>query len=327
MIRPRLNCTCDAGHRVLEAVGATILASNSQFWAGALVYCNKCGKPLRGGDQRFCPECGTPVPLPSPQPPPSMSSSALADPKILVLIVAVVLIVIAFVTLHGFSAVLALALIVIAGFGILRRGIKLEIKLAGLVLGLLIVLVSNGIEGWLESKSQGVDEQHVTKQASAEKQGDASSPSLSTEQSKPTLRPSGPPPKFRVYRQQLDMPTTIVVPLSTTDDQLKGLLWFFREKVRSNQYREIGLTQPTNEQWGQKNYASGMLVVYRGTKCVNEQYVTDAQIAKGNLGPCGYGEHDDAYYQWGIDGDPMKDVGALSHSDAGDTLIFDYHDN
>ena len=123
------------------------------------------------------------------------------------------------------------------------------------------------------------------------------------------------------------MPTSIVVPLSTTDDQLKSLLWFFREKVRSQQFKEIGLTQPTNKQWGKKDYASGMLTVYRGTKCANEQYVTDAQIAKGSLGPCGYGEHDDAYYQWGIDGDPTKDVGALSHSDAGDTLVFDYHNN
>ena len=140
------------------------------------MYCNKCGKPLRGGDQRFCPECGGPVPLPNPQLAPSRSSSALADPKVLVLIACGVLTVIAFATLHGFSAVLALVLIVIAGFAIFRRGIKLEIKLAGLVLGLLIVLVSNGIEGWQESKSQEKDQQHVTKEASAEKHSDASSP-------------------------------------------------------------------------------------------------------------------------------------------------------
>ena len=99
-----------------------------------------------------------------------MSSSVLADPKVLVLIAGGVLTVIAFGTLHEFSAVLALALIVIAGFGIFRRGIKLEIKLAALVLGLLLVLVSNGIEGWQEDKAQHKQEDQIKQQAAAEKE-------------------------------------------------------------------------------------------------------------------------------------------------------------
>jgi hypothetical protein len=95
-----------------------------------------------------------------------------------VLIACGVLTVIAFATLHGFSAVLALVLIVIAGFAIFRRGIKLEIKLAGLVLGLLIVLVSNGIEGWLADKPQqptattsGADKSQHSKTVPAADQG------------------------------------------------------------------------------------------------------------------------------------------------------------
>ena len=134
------------------------------------MHCSKCGKPLRGSDQRFCPECGTPVPLPSHPLALPISSSVLADPKVLVLIAGVVLTVIAFSTLHGFSADLALALIVIAGFTIFWRGIKLKLKLAGLAVGLLLVLASNGIEGWQEDKAQHKQEDQIKQQAAAEKE-------------------------------------------------------------------------------------------------------------------------------------------------------------
>ena len=99
-----------------------------------------------------------------------MSSSVLADPKVLVLIAGGVLTVIAFSTLHGFSADLALVLIVIAGFTIFWRGIKLKLKLAGLAVGLLLVLVSNGIEGWQEDKAQHKQEDQIKQQAAAEEE-------------------------------------------------------------------------------------------------------------------------------------------------------------
>jgi hypothetical protein len=47
-----------------------------------------------------------------------------------------------------------------------------------------------------------------------------------------------------------------------------------------------------------------MLTVYRGNKCANEEYLD-------SIGPCGYGDHDDAYYQWGIDADASKDSGVI----------------
>lgn len=128
------------------------------------MFCNKCGKPLSRGDQRFCPECGTP-PLLSPQPAPSTSSSVIRNPKVLVLSVGAALAIIAAITLHQFSAFLAIVLIVIAGFAMLRPGIKLKLKLAGLVVGLLIVLISNGIEGWQESKSQEKANEQTKQQA------------------------------------------------------------------------------------------------------------------------------------------------------------------
>ena len=78
------------------------------------------------------------------------------------------------------------------------------------------------------------------------------------------------------------------------------------------------MTQPTAKQWGNKGYLSGMLTIYRGEKCANELYV-DAN------GPCGYGEHDDAVYQWGIEADPNKDSGSILVK--GDEIaVFDYKD-
>lgn len=70
-----------------------------------------------------------------------------------------------------------------------------------------------------------------------------------------------------------------------------------------------------------------MLVVYRGTKCANEGYISDADLEKGKLGPCGYGDHDDAYYQWGLDADPYKDAAAIVTKNGDYAQVFDYKDN
>jgi hypothetical protein len=136
-----------------------------------------------------------------------------------------------------------------------------------------------------------------------------------------------PPPKFSVFKSKTDMPTSYVVPVGTTDEQLRSLLWFFREKVRAGQFSDIGIAQPTETGFGEYGYKSGMLVVFRGATCANEDYVSDAQIEKGNLGPCGYGEHDDAYYQWGVDGDPNKDDAGIRSKDGDTVQVFDYKDD
>lgn len=130
---------------------------------------------------------------------------------------------------------------------------------------------------------------------------------------------SVPPPKFRIYKLKTDEPTSVVVPVNTTDEQLKSLLWFFREKVRAHQFKDIGLTKATAKQWGNAGYLSGMLSVYRGEKCANELYID-------TNGPCGYGEHDDALYQWGIEGDPNKDSGSIKVQGE-DIVVFNYEDN
>jgi len=138
-------------------------------------------------------------------------------------------------------------------------------------------------------------------------------------------QPTTPPPKFKVYRSKLDEGTSIVVSSSTSDDQLKSLLWLFREKVRSHRFKDVGILQPTSKQWGQEGYLSGMIVVYKGNKCASELF------SDSGLGPCGYGDHSAAEYQWGllVDGvfNTDADSGELTASDGTATTVFDYHDH
>src|ERR1700677_5160472 len=55
-------------------------------------------------------------------------------------------------------------------------------------------------------------------------------------------RPPTPPQKFKINKFKNDgiSPTSVVVPTSTTDEQLKSLIWFFREKVRSHDFKSLG---------------------------------------------------------------------------------------
>lgn len=140
-----------------------------------------------------------------------------------------------------------------------------------------------------------------------------------------TQQPTIPPPKFRVYRSKLDEGTSVVVSPSTSDEQLKSLLWLFREKVRSHRFKDVGILQPTSKQWGQNGYLSGMIVVYKGGKCASELF------SDSGLGPCGYGDHSAAEYQWGllVDGvfNTDADSGEMTASDGTIATVFDYHDH
>jgi len=106
---------------------------------------------------------------------------------------------------------------------------------------------------------------------------------------------------------------SIVVPVNTTDDQLRSLLWLFREKVRSRQFADLGLK---STEWESSN--SGVVEFYRGAKCANEDYVVK--------GPCGQGSHTAAYYHWGLESDPSKDAGYLQQKNEDETLVFDFKD-
>jgi hypothetical protein len=112
---------------------------------------------------------------------------------------------------------------------------------------------------------------------------------------------------------------SVVVSPSTTDQQLRALLWYFRQHIRAGDFRSVGILKPTSKHWGKPDYLDGMILIYRGEKCANESYLD-------SVGPCGYGEHDDAVYQWGIDGEPAKDSAGLRLRNGDEVTVFDYKD-
>jgi hypothetical protein len=136
-------------------------------------------------------------------------------------------------------------------------------------------------------------------------------------------RPTIPPPKFRFYRSKFNEGVSVVVSPVTTDEQLKSLLWLFREKVRSHRFKDIGITQPISMNFWKEGYLSGIISVYRGDKCAGENFLDV-------VGPCGQGEHDAAFYQWGFKVDGVfqtdADDGIINSSDGNDTRVFNYTD-
>jgi len=140
-----------------------------------------------------------------------------------------------------------------------------------------------------------------------------------------TNKPTAPAPKFRVYRSKLDEGTSVVVPPSTSDEELQSLLWLFREKVRSHRFTDIGISQPTSRRWGKNGYLAGFISIYRVGRCAGENF------AGASLGPCGYGDHSAAVYQWGllVNGvfDPDADSAGINASDGGKTEVFSYKDH
>ncbi|MGB6941143.1 MAG: hypothetical protein WBE37_01945 [Bryobacteraceae bacterium] len=117
----------------------------------------------------------------------------------------------------------------------------------------------------------------------------------------------------------------MIVSPSTSDEQLESLLWLFREKVRSHRFADIGITRPTSKRFGAEGYSAGIISVYRNQKCAGENF-SDA-----GLGPCGYGDHSAAVYQWGllVNGvfDPDADSAGIISSDGAKTEVFSYKDH
>lgn len=132
---------------------------------------------------------------------------------------------------------------------------------------------------------------------------------------KETVRPSARPPRFVVFKEDVHLAVAFVVPLNTTNEQLKSLLWMFRDKVHSNQFADLGLK---SVDWGKSGKGGGLFQVYRGPKCANEMYVVN--------GPCGNAPHTAAYFQWGLQLDPNRDAGHIQNKDGSEDLIFGYGD-
>ena len=185
---------------------------------------------------------------------------------------------------------------------------------AALLLLMLLIIAFQRVQ----SRGAVRPEQGTAAGAGAGKQT-ASSRNPSISNGPPVARPSIPRPQFRIYHQAAEMPTAVVVSPTTTDDQLRSLLWFFREKVKTGKYQDLGL-KPTSKRWGELGYEAGLLTVFRGQRCASEVNLLE------DRNPCGYGEHWDATYWWGVENDPQKDVGEIRRSNGDIIRVFGYED-
>jgi hypothetical protein len=121
----------------------------------------------------------------------------------------------------------------------------------------------------------------------------------------PGLACSQTAPEFRFFKMKTgEGLASLVVPPATTTAQLEALLRHIRSKVQKGKFAELGIRHPTDKRFGKLGYDAGIISIYRGEKCANEAFLNE-------VGPCGYGEHDAAWYQWGIGGDPKKDDAAI----------------
>jgi hypothetical protein len=233
------------------------------------MYCQRCGS-LLSQDARFCSSCGGQQLPPVPTATPSAPIPVLAAP-------------------HQQKRSSSLILWLVMG------GIVLFIAIVGIV------------DKSPKDGSTSTTQQSSTSTPPSQPQKSSASTSASQPQ---VVRPSIPPPKFQIYRYEPDgiSPVSIVVPVNTSYEQLKSLLWLFREKARSHRLKDIGL----------RNERDGILLVYRGKKCATEEIDITA-----SAGPCGDGYHDDALYQWGIEGDYDKDSGSI-RVNGNDIIVFDY---
>ena len=128
-------------------------------------------------------------------------------------------------------------------------------------------------------------------------------------------------PAYKLFLQKIDMPTVLVVTETTTDDQLKSLLWHLRTKIRANAFKDLGI-KPTTTLYGIPGYTSGIVDIYRGSKCASEKYTPE-----GRPDPCGSSIHASANYHWGDGNDPHADGAYLVSTNGTVTPIFDSTDN
>lgn len=276
------------------------------------MYCLYCGSAIKP-DAQFCEKCGRRLQgavTPSVQAT-SQAVSSKSNPALTRLVVLLVGALIVFGVFNVIPALLMTGLLSAWLFVFQQTGMTQQLKLIWTVATLAVAL---GIQAYQVHSEAGERKSSAQPQPVASTQLAVQEPSFSNL------------PKFRVFKFKTDVPTAYVVPVETTDEQIKTLLWYFRKNVRAGDFKKIGLTQPTALQWGQRGYKSGMLSVYRGAKCANEGYISDAQVESGNLGLCGYGDHDDAYYQWGIP-NPTKDRNGffdegMIRKDGQETLVF-----
>lgn len=123
-------------------------------------------------------------------------------------------------------------------------------------------------------------------------------------------------PNFKFFKMRVgEGLVSLVVPPDTSEKELIRLLEFIRSKVQQGKFSELGIRHPTSKRYGKLGYDAGIISIYKGEKCADEGFTE-------RTGPCGYGEHDAASYQWGVDGDPKKDEGVVRQSNGDLRTIF-----
>lgn len=160
----------------------------------------------------------------------------------------------------------------------------------------------------------GCEQSQTLPTASSAMGGSLPLSSISTQEAATeTARPLVPPPHFHIFKEHTSLGVAFVVPVKSTDEELKSLLWLFRDKVHSGKFTDLGLR---SGEWSELN--GGLFHVYRGPRCANEMYELDA--------PCGNEAHAAAYFQWGLRQESRRDAGYLQKENGSEELIFGHVD-
>ena len=123
-------------------------------------------------------------------------------------------------------------------------------------------------------------------------------------------------PNFKFFKMKVgEGLVSLVVSPDTSEKELIRLVEFVRLKVQQGRFAELGIRHATSKRYGKLGYEAGIISIYKGDKCADEEFID-------HVGPCGYGEHDAASYQWGVDGDAKKDEGLVRQSNGDWRKIF-----
>ena len=125
-------------------------------------------------------------------------------------------------------------------------------------------------------------------------------------------------PEFKVEYQPLQGDSGViaaVVPDKTSDEGVIKLLWFFRSMVADQRWKDLGIYPPHVLPSGK---TTGLITIYKGSKCVSERR---ADISADDM-PCGGGDHNSGFYQWGIPTDPTNDEAVLVSASGEEKRVF-----
>ena len=118
-----------------------------------------------------------------------------------------------------------------------------------------------------------------------------------------TIRPTVPPPPFKLFHQTKDSFTLVTTP-TATDAEIEAIVWQLRDAAHTRTFDKLGIPQS-------KVDARDPMVwfhIYRGPKCAAEKY------ADGKL-PCGDHYNASGDYTFGGGANHQWDDGVLLHDE------------